>query len=148
MGQSIQERTTKWNLCGRQSLKNLKRYRLLKRCFKSFKGCLPQISLGPLLNTLSHIFDMEGIWYICGKNFLDKGGGTLHGKIEGQIHMTGRPFRTVGGWGGRGSDPLGHHVFFLVIPFIISYQLNANNSCLDKTFHCLFYIVGTHTSFT
>ena len=34
-------------ICGRQPLKNLK--------FKFFKGCLPQILLGSLLNTLSHI---------------------------------------------------------------------------------------------
>ena len=48
--------------CGRQPLKNLKRYDLLKICFswpyhfKFFKGCLPQILLSPFLNTLSHIF--------------------------------------------------------------------------------------------
>ena len=36
--------------CGRQPLKNLKEYGLLKQ---SFKGCLPQILLDPFLNTLS-----------------------------------------------------------------------------------------------
>ena len=35
-------------ICEKQSLKNLKR-------FKFLKGCLPQIFLGPLLNTLIHI---------------------------------------------------------------------------------------------
>ena len=44
-------------ICGRQPLKNLKGYGLLKRTnhFKFFKGCLPQILLGPFLNTLSCI---------------------------------------------------------------------------------------------
>ena len=44
--------------------------------FKFFKGCLPQILLGPLLNTLSHIWDncidmtQVSIWYadFCLKN--------------------------------------------------------------------------------
>ena len=36
-------------ICGRQSLKNLNRPYPLK----FFKGCLPQILLGPVLNTLS-----------------------------------------------------------------------------------------------
>ena len=35
--------------CGRQPLKNMERYGLL------FKSCLPQILLGPFLNTLSYI---------------------------------------------------------------------------------------------
>ena len=26
------------------------------KCFKFFKGCLPKISLGPFLNTLSHMY--------------------------------------------------------------------------------------------
>ena len=39
-------------ICGRQSLKNLKGYGLLK----FFKGCRPQILLGPFLNSLSHFF--------------------------------------------------------------------------------------------
>ena len=43
-------------ICGRQPLKNLKGYGLLKQAdhtypFKFFKGCLSQILLGPLLNT-------------------------------------------------------------------------------------------------
>ena len=44
--------------CGRQSLKKLKWYGLcLSRpyTFKFFKGCLSQILLRPLLNTLSHL---------------------------------------------------------------------------------------------
>ena len=43
--------------CGRQPLKNLKGYDLLKQTIslKFFKGCLPQILLGPLLNTFSQI---------------------------------------------------------------------------------------------
>ena len=45
------------NICGRQPFKNLKGYGLLSRPyhFKFFKGCLPQILLGPFLNTLSHM---------------------------------------------------------------------------------------------
>ena len=41
-------------ICGRQPLKHLKGYGLLSRPypFNFFKGCLPQILLGPLLNTL------------------------------------------------------------------------------------------------
>ena len=39
-------------ICGRQPLKNSKGYGLL---IKFFKGCLPQILLGPFLNTLSYI---------------------------------------------------------------------------------------------
>ena len=47
-------------ICGRQPLKNLKRYGLPKQTsrpylFTFFKGCLPQISLAPFLNTLPHI---------------------------------------------------------------------------------------------
>ena len=38
-------------ICGRQPLENLKGYGLLK----FFKGCLPQILLGPFLNTLSQM---------------------------------------------------------------------------------------------
>ena len=43
--------------CGRQPLKKLKGYRILKQTisFKFFKGCLPQNLLSPLLNTLSHL---------------------------------------------------------------------------------------------
>ena len=49
MWESIQEWTSK--TCGRQSS-------CLSRPYpsKSFKGCLPQILLGPFLNTLSHIW--------------------------------------------------------------------------------------------
>ena len=39
-------------ICGRQSLKNLKE-RLYS--FKFFKGCPPQMLLGPFLNALSHL---------------------------------------------------------------------------------------------
>ena len=42
-------------ICGRQRLKNLKRYGLPKHHFKFCKGCLPQILLGLFLNTLTHI---------------------------------------------------------------------------------------------
>ena len=44
-------------ICGRQPLKNLLVYGLFKQPypFKFFKGCLPQILLGLLLNTLSYI---------------------------------------------------------------------------------------------
>ena len=43
MGQSIQEQTSKSR----------------PYAFKFLKGCLPQILLGPLLNTLSHIYSDE-----------------------------------------------------------------------------------------
>ena len=42
-------------VCGRQGLKNLKWYGLLTYHLKFFKGCLPQILLGPFLNNFSHI---------------------------------------------------------------------------------------------
>ena len=47
-------------ICGRQSLKNLKLYGdmvllSIPYQFKVFEGCLPQILLDPFLNTLSHI---------------------------------------------------------------------------------------------
>ena len=50
----------KWpsKICGRQPLRNLKGYGLPKadyNPFKFFKGCLPQILLGPFLNTLSQM---------------------------------------------------------------------------------------------
>ena len=56
LGQSIQEWTK--NNCGRQP------YGLWSALgrpyhFKFFKGCLPQILLGPFLNTLSHLFPMD-----------------------------------------------------------------------------------------
>ena len=38
-------------ICGRQSLKSLK----CPYHFNFFKGCLPQIPLGLILNTLSHL---------------------------------------------------------------------------------------------
>ena len=43
--------------CGRQPLKNLKEYGPLKQTIplQIFKGCLPQISLGPFLNTLTRM---------------------------------------------------------------------------------------------
>ena len=39
-------------ICGRQPLKKLKGYGPFT--FKFFKGCLPQILLGPFLNDLFH----------------------------------------------------------------------------------------------
>ena len=45
--------------CGRQALNYLKWYDLPKADhtpFKFFRGCLPQIFLGPFLNILSHMF--------------------------------------------------------------------------------------------
>ena len=55
MGQSIQEWSSK--ICGRQPLKKLKGYGLLRRLypFKLFKDCFPQILLGPFLNILFQI---------------------------------------------------------------------------------------------
>ena len=48
--------------CGRQSLKNLKGYGLLKQTIslQFFKGCRPQNFLSPFLNTLSHL-SLKGI---------------------------------------------------------------------------------------
>ena len=42
---------------GKQPLRNWKEYDRLSRPYplKYFKGCLPQILLGPFVNTLSHI---------------------------------------------------------------------------------------------
>ena len=62
MGQSIQE-WTKWNLWKTA----FKKFEVIWSAsdmvclnrpyhFKFFKGCLPQIPLGPFLNTLSHIY--------------------------------------------------------------------------------------------
>ena len=57
----ISRKTVKWDnvlkggpskICGRQPLKNL------KWNFKFFKGCLPQILLGPLLNILSQMIGL------------------------------------------------------------------------------------------
>ena len=50
-------------ICGRQLSENLKG---LSRPypFKFFKGCLPQISFGPFLNTLSHIVVLV-MWQLC-----------------------------------------------------------------------------------
>ena len=42
-------------ICGRQPLKSLKQY-VLPYHFKFFKGSLPQILLGPLLNALTQMF--------------------------------------------------------------------------------------------
>ena len=57
----ISRKTVKWDnvlkdgpskICGRQPLRNL------KWKFKFFKGCLPQILLGPLLNILSQMIGL------------------------------------------------------------------------------------------
>ena len=52
-------------ICGRQPLKNLKHTISLK----FFKDCLPQISHGPILNTLSHLpvkyFSHLHKFYLC-----------------------------------------------------------------------------------
>ena len=44
-------------ICGRHPLKNLKCYGLLRQTIslKFFKGCLPQILLGPFLNNVIHL---------------------------------------------------------------------------------------------
>ena len=47
-------------ICGRQPLKNLKEYGR-PYSFKFFKGSLPQILLGPFLNTLTHVM-LCSIW--------------------------------------------------------------------------------------
>ena len=49
-------------ICGRQPLKNLKWFCWSRPYhFKFFKGCLPQISLGTFLNTLSQIKEQRKI---------------------------------------------------------------------------------------
>ena len=61
MGQRFKNRPSE--ICGRQPLKN-----------SNFKGCLPQISLGPFMKTLSHMelfikeikaanFEKIGLWH-------------------------------------------------------------------------------------
>ena len=52
---------------------------------------------------------------ICGKNVLEKEGGTLDDKIEGQIYE----MKIFMDGGDRGSDPVGQYVFFHFTPFII-----------------------------
>ena len=72
LGQSIQE-CTKWNLwkTAFKTLKNLKWYGLLQQNhFKFFKGCLPQISLGPLLrlsstNLIWSILEYFVLYILC-----------------------------------------------------------------------------------
>ena len=61
MEQSIQGPS---RIFGRQPLKKFKRYGLLKQTIflQIFKGCLPQILLGPFLNNLSHISHLSTIW--------------------------------------------------------------------------------------
>ena len=47
-------------ICGRQPLKNLKKYGLLEAdSFKRFKGCLLQILLGPFWNPLSQLCPLD-----------------------------------------------------------------------------------------
>ena len=46
-------------ICGRQPLKNLKSY-----YFKFFKGCLPQLLLGPFLKTLSSIYFKPALRFV------------------------------------------------------------------------------------
>ena len=47
-------------ICGRQPLKNLKGHGLYKQiALRMFKGCLPQILLGPFLNALSHKLHLQ-----------------------------------------------------------------------------------------
>ena len=45
-------------ICGRQPLKYLKGYGMLQQTIslQIFKGCFPQIILGPFLNTFSHLW--------------------------------------------------------------------------------------------
>ena len=61
-------------VCGRQPLKNLKRYYCLSTPypFKFFKGFLPQILLGPLLNTcpIWCLLDVMFIVKYVEKNYL------------------------------------------------------------------------------
>ena len=49
-------------ICGRQPLKNMKSYH-----YKFFKGCLPQILLGPFLNALTQMFLIKLIHMVLAK---------------------------------------------------------------------------------
>ena len=74
--QSIQECTKE--TCGRQPLKYLKGYGLLRRPYplKFFKGCLPRILLGPFFNTLSHMYQLiaasKPVWQNSTFSFFQK----------------------------------------------------------------------------
>ena len=61
IGQCIQEFLQPSKICERQPLKNLKWYGLPKQSisFQFFKGCLPQILLGPFLETLIQIITVK-----------------------------------------------------------------------------------------
>ena len=70
-------------ICGRQSLKNLKGYGLPKADhapFKFFKGCLPQILLGPFLNTWTQLILL--ILSIPTKNIRNSGFLMFSGGME------------------------------------------------------------------
>ena len=49
-------------ICGRQPLKNMKSYH-----YKFFKGCLPQILVGPFLNALTQMFLIKLIHMVPAK---------------------------------------------------------------------------------
>ena len=65
-------------ICGRQPLKNSKWHH-----FKFFKGCLPQVLLGPFLNTLTQIFLLTVVFKSSQHIFLEKAyfSKTLFGKL-------------------------------------------------------------------
>ena len=60
----MRQRNGQSKICQRQPLKTLKEYGLLKAAIilQVFRGSLPQILLGPFLNTLFHIFLLPGIY--------------------------------------------------------------------------------------
>ena len=78
-------------ICGRPPLKNLMRYGLPKAdhtTFKFFKGCLPQILLGPFMNTSSQLWmTLFCIQYLNKQDFaFNKGCFFLIVKTESFLH--------------------------------------------------------------
>ena len=56
MGHKVFNKNGLSKICGRQALKNLKGYGLVKQAISlQILGCLPQFLLGPFLNNLSYI---------------------------------------------------------------------------------------------
>ena len=77
-------------ICGRQPLKNLKGYMVcLSKLypFKFVKGCVPQILLGPLLNTWTHISHLlvEFLWLTMNREMFV---GGMVGIFKNKIFLT------------------------------------------------------------
>ena len=57
---AIETISKRGEICSKLTIKTPERRQGRPYHFKFFKGCLPQISLGPFLNTLSHLGHHEG----------------------------------------------------------------------------------------